>query len=69
MQKDAGDMAVVGVQTVPLDFHARYRAQERTYVLRRFLHSVNLALNVSYVFDIGHLSIAQEFFFWDHEVG
>jgi tRNA U38,U39,U40 pseudouridine synthase TruA len=64
-------MAVVGVQTVPLDFHARYRAQERTYVLRRFLHSVNLALNVPYIFDIGHLCIhvAQETFFWDHEVG
>lgn len=62
-------MAVVGVQTVPLDFHARYRAQERTYVLRRFLHSVNLALNVSYVFETGHLCIAQGTSFWDHEVG
>lgn len=33
-QKDAGDMAVVGVQCVSPDFHARYRAQERTYHYR-----------------------------------
>lgn len=32
-QKDAGDMAVVGVRCVPPEFHSRFRAQERTYVL------------------------------------
>lgn len=32
-QKDAGDMAVVGVRCVPPGFHSRYKAQERTYVL------------------------------------
>ncbi|KAG0556871.1 hypothetical protein KC19_11G085600 [Ceratodon purpureus] len=33
-QKNAGDMAVVGVRCVPPGFHCRYKAQERTYHYR-----------------------------------
>ncbi|GAB2279053.1 hypothetical protein Dimus_013714 [Dionaea muscipula] len=34
LQKDEGDIMVVDVRLVPSDFHARYRAQERTYHYR-----------------------------------
>lgn len=30
MQKNGGDMMVIDVRCVPFDFHARYKAQERT---------------------------------------
>ncbi|KAH9330474.1 hypothetical protein KI387_002582, partial [Taxus chinensis] len=32
--KNAGDMSVVDVRCVPINFHARFRAQERTYYYR-----------------------------------
>ncbi|KAL6515224.1 hypothetical protein OROHE_018856 [Orobanche hederae] len=34
LQKNEGDMMVIDVQCVPSDFHARYKAQERTYFYR-----------------------------------
>ncbi|XP_057813881.2 uncharacterized protein LOC131027806 isoform X1 [Cryptomeria japonica] len=34
LQKNAGDMSVVDVQCVPITFHARFKAQERTYYYR-----------------------------------
>ncbi|KAL3843669.1 hypothetical protein ACJIZ3_001072 [Penstemon smallii] len=34
LQKNEGDIKVVDVRCVPGDFHARYRAQERTYFYR-----------------------------------
>ncbi|OVA04291.1 Pseudouridine synthase I [Macleaya cordata] len=34
LQKGEGDITVVDVRCVPADFHARYRAQERTYFYR-----------------------------------
>lgn len=30
LQKNEGDIMVLDVRSVPSDFHARYRAQERT---------------------------------------
>ncbi|KAK4768740.1 hypothetical protein SAY86_026890 [Trapa natans] len=34
LQKDEGDIMVVDVRSVPSDFHARYKARERTYFYR-----------------------------------
>ncbi|KAA0034150.1 hypothetical protein IC582_023344 [Cucumis melo] len=34
LQKHEGDVTVVDVRSVPNDFHARYKAQERTYFYR-----------------------------------
>lgn len=34
LQKNGGDIMVVDVRNVPADFHARYKAQERTYFYR-----------------------------------
>lgn len=34
LQRNEGDIMVVDVQCVPADFHARYKAQERTYFYR-----------------------------------
>ncbi|KAJ7280524.1 hypothetical protein O6H91_Y369900 [Diphasiastrum complanatum] len=34
LQKDAGDLVVVGVRCVAPDFHARFKAKERTYLYR-----------------------------------
>lgn len=34
LQKNAGDIMVIDVRCVPDDFHARYKAQERTYFYR-----------------------------------
>ncbi|XP_015875851.3 uncharacterized protein LOC107412571 [Ziziphus jujuba] len=34
LQKNEGDIMVVDVRSVPPDFHARYKAQERTYFYR-----------------------------------
>ncbi|CAA2998543.1 uncharacterized protein LOC111410732 isoform X1 [Olea europaea var. sylvestris] len=34
LQKNGGDMMVIDVRCVPFDFHARYKAQERTYFYR-----------------------------------
>ncbi|XP_073123714.1 uncharacterized protein [Henckelia pumila] len=34
LQKNEGDIMVLDVKCVPSDFHARYRAQERTYFYR-----------------------------------
>ncbi|XP_062175914.1 uncharacterized protein LOC133880960 [Alnus glutinosa] len=34
LQKNEGDIMVTDVQCVPADFHARYKAQERTYFYR-----------------------------------
>lgn len=34
LQKENGDLAVIDVRCVPSDFHARYKAQERTYFYR-----------------------------------
>lgn len=34
LQKDAGDISIIDVRFVPMTFHARYRAQERTYYYR-----------------------------------
>ncbi|XP_073023320.1 uncharacterized protein [Primulina eburnea] len=34
LQKNEGDIMVLDVRCVPSDFHARYRAQERTYFYR-----------------------------------
>ncbi|XP_055816340.1 uncharacterized protein LOC129885894 isoform X2 [Solanum dulcamara] len=34
LQKNEGDIMVVDVRCVPADFHARYKAQERTYFYR-----------------------------------
>ncbi|KAL2460563.1 Pseudouridine synthase family protein [Abeliophyllum distichum] len=34
LQKNDGDMMVIDVRCVPFDFHARYKAQERTYFYR-----------------------------------
>lgn len=34
LQKNEGDIMVVDVRNVPADFHARYKAQERTYFYR-----------------------------------
>ncbi|GFQ03965.1 tRNA pseudouridine synthase a [Phtheirospermum japonicum] len=34
LQKNEGDMMVTDVRCVPSDFHARYKAQERTYFYR-----------------------------------
>lgn len=34
LQKDAGDISVIDVRFVPMTFHARFRAQERTYYYR-----------------------------------
>jgi hypothetical protein len=31
-QKEGDDVAIVDVRRVPLDFHARFQAKERTYV-------------------------------------
>ncbi|XP_030539225.1 tRNA pseudouridine synthase A isoform X1 [Rhodamnia argentea] len=36
LQKSEGDISVIDVQCVPADFHARYRACERTYFYRLF---------------------------------
>ncbi|KAM2027980.1 hypothetical protein EV2_020819 [Malus domestica] len=34
LQKNEGDVMVIDVRSVPADFHARYKAQERTYFYR-----------------------------------
>ncbi|XP_043814576.1 uncharacterized protein LOC110618616 isoform X2 [Manihot esculenta] len=34
LQKNEGDIMVIDVQCVPVDFHARFKAQERTYFYR-----------------------------------
>ncbi|GAB4847858.1 hypothetical protein Ancab_026919 [Ancistrocladus abbreviatus] len=34
LQKDEGDIMVIDVRSVPSEFHARYKAQERTYYYR-----------------------------------
>ncbi|CDO97613.1 unnamed protein product [Coffea canephora] len=34
LQKNEGDIMVIDVQSVPSDFHSRYKAQERTYFYR-----------------------------------
>ncbi|KAJ8572638.1 hypothetical protein K7X08_009149 [Anisodus acutangulus] len=34
LQKNEGDIMVIDVRRVPADFHARYKAQERTYFYR-----------------------------------
>ncbi|KAF5448124.1 hypothetical protein F2P56_028686 [Juglans regia] len=34
LQKNEGDIMVIDVQCVPADFHARFKAQERTYFYR-----------------------------------
>ncbi|KAL3538507.1 hypothetical protein ACH5RR_001873 [Cinchona calisaya] len=34
LQKNEGDIMVIDVRCVPFDFHARYKAQERTYFYR-----------------------------------
>lgn len=34
LQKDAGDISIIDVRFVPMTFHARFRAQERTYFYR-----------------------------------
>ncbi|PIN08069.1 putative pseudouridylate synthase [Handroanthus impetiginosus] len=34
LQKNEGDITVIDVRCVPADFHARYKAQERTYFYR-----------------------------------
>ncbi|XVF45914.1 hypothetical protein PTKIN_Ptkin02bG0246500 [Pterospermum kingtungense] len=34
LQKNEGDISVIDVRCVPNDFHARYKAQERTYFYR-----------------------------------
>ncbi|KAG8368850.1 hypothetical protein BUALT_Bualt15G0089600 [Buddleja alternifolia] len=34
LQKNGGDMMVIDVRCIPADFHARYRARERTYFYR-----------------------------------
>ncbi|XP_018718801.2 tRNA pseudouridine synthase A [Eucalyptus grandis] len=36
LQRNEGDISVIDVQCVPADFHARYRARERTYFYRLF---------------------------------
>ncbi|KAI3408657.1 tRNA pseudouridine synthase [Psidium guajava] len=36
LQKSEGDISVIDVRCVPADFHARYRACERTYFYRLF---------------------------------
>jgi tRNA pseudouridine38-40 synthase len=37
LQKEGDDVAIVDVQRVPLDFHARFQAKERTYVSLSYL--------------------------------
>ncbi|XP_054803802.1 uncharacterized protein LOC129306988 isoform X2 [Prosopis cineraria] len=34
LQKNEGDISIIDVRCVPSDFHARYKAQERTYFYR-----------------------------------
>ncbi|KAA8545467.1 hypothetical protein F0562_020251 [Nyssa sinensis] len=34
LQKNEGDISVIDVRCIPTDFHARYKAQERTYFYR-----------------------------------
>ncbi|KAF6139359.1 hypothetical protein GIB67_026201 [Kingdonia uniflora] len=34
LQKDEGDITVIDVRCIPSDFHARYKARERTYFYR-----------------------------------
>ncbi|KAF8016048.1 hypothetical protein BT93_H1567 [Corymbia citriodora subsp. variegata] len=36
LQKSEGDISIIDVRCVPADFHARYRARERTYFYRLF---------------------------------
>jgi tRNA pseudouridine38-40 synthase len=37
LQKEGDDLAIVDVRCVPLNFHARFQAKERTYVSLSYL--------------------------------